>query len=116
MVNAGLFSFGNGHRPVSSRPRLSSRTERPTTPDSGTRLRSSSRKESGKAINPLPRTRLRIWADKLPRLARNRLGQKPFQDGRRLGEIHLADIFRSEERRVGKERVSTCRSRWSQFM
>src|SRR3546814_2827341 len=25
------------------------------------------------------------------------------------------DLFRSEERRVGKECVSTCRSRWSQY-
>src|SRR3546814_8808691 len=30
--------------------------------------------------------------------------------GRRIGEIE--DPGRSEERRVGKERVSTCRSRW----
>src|SRR3546814_18001469 len=27
----------------------------------------------------------------------------------------FSDIFRSEERRVGKECVSTCRSRWSQY-
>src|SRR3546814_13022162 len=35
-------------------------------------------------------------------------------DGQRLlrYELHLAN-FRSEERRVGKECVSTCRSRWS---
>src|SRR3546814_19405232 len=31
--------------------------------------------------------------------------------GKRLGEMH--DVLRSEERRVGKECVSTCRSRWS---
>src|SRR3546814_12892792 len=29
------------------------------------------------------------------------------------GDAHLAPEFRSEERRVGKEGVSTCRSRWS---
>src|SRR3546814_11841920 len=43
----------------------------------------------------------------------------------RLGEIALAEakksgattvlVSRSEERRVGKECVSTCRSRWSQY-
>src|SRR3546814_15710698 len=30
-----------------------------------------------------------------------------------LGEAQPADAARSEERRVGKEGVSTCRSRWS---
>ena len=30
-------------------------------------------------------------------------------------EVPLADLFRSEERRVGKECVSTCRSRWSPY-
>src|SRR3546814_13389032 len=29
--------------------------------------------------------------------------------------IYTADNSRSEERRVGKEGVSTCRSRWSQY-
>src|SRR3546814_1138617 len=33
--------------------------------------------------------------------------------GGRGGAAHLA--LRSEERRVGKERVSTCRSRWSPY-
>ena len=28
---------------------------------------------------------------------------------------HNAEIIRSEERRVGKECVSTCRSRWSPY-
>src|SRR3546814_3612727 len=33
-----------------------------------------------------------------------------------LGSIRVAcDIIRSEERRVGKECVSTCRSRWSPY-
>src|SRR3546814_16847086 len=27
----------------------------------------------------------------------------------------ILDLYRSEERRVGKECVSTCRSRWSRF-
>src|SRR3546814_9664535 len=29
--------------------------------------------------------------------------------------VHLAQLLRSEERRVGKECVSTCRSRWSPY-
>src|SRR3546814_16665565 len=35
-----------------------------------------------------------------------------------LGErtrVYLNDVTRSEERRVGKECVSTCRSRWSPY-
>src|SRR3546814_12054033 len=31
------------------------------------------------------------------------------------GQVRLWDEFRSEERRVGKECVSTCRSRWSPY-
>src|SRR3546814_8129830 len=32
-----------------------------------------------------------------------------------LGIGGIGDIFRSEERRVGEECVSTCRSRWSPY-
>src|SRR3546814_11577477 len=39
-----------------------------------------------------------------------RLGYRPHVTGRSL---RLDRRFRSEERRVGKEWVSTCRSRWS---
>src|SRR3546814_19635807 len=47
----------------------------------------------------------------LPRLAPAIL---PWIDGRTsLGEIQTT--LRSEERRVGKECVSTCRSRWSPY-
>src|SRR3546814_10719001 len=35
-----------------------------------------------------------------------------FEQGRRLPDF---DLGRSEERRVGKECVSTCRSRWSPY-
>src|SRR3546814_478618 len=31
------------------------------------------------------------------------------------GELCVCDLARSEERRVGKECVSTCRSRWSPY-
>src|SRR3546814_3305105 len=40
--------------------------------------------------------------------ARTRMGQHPVDDV-------LALVWRSEERRVGKECVSTCRSRWSPY-
>src|SRR3546814_10233131 len=32
-----------------------------------------------------------------------------------MGDLDSHDIVRSEERRVGKECVSTCRSRWSPY-
>src|SRR3546814_3556241 len=35
-----------------------------------------------------------------------------MQFGRRIGKV---SVLRSEERRVGKECVSTCRSRWSPY-
>src|SRR3546814_2930346 len=35
------------------------------------------------------------------------------EDGTRRGRTELSTVDRSEERRVGKECVSTCRSRWS---
>src|SRR3546814_5531937 len=33
----------------------------------------------------------------------------------KIGAVRSADLARSEERRVGKECVSTCRSRWSPY-
>src|SRR3546814_19036024 len=41
---------------------------------------------------------------------------RSFPD-KRYGEIHAITkkFYRSEERRVGKECVSTCRSRWSPY-
>src|SRR3546814_5906003 len=41
------------------------------------------------------------------------LGRKPRD--LQLLEQHAAALLRSEERRVGKECVSTCRSRWSPY-
>src|SRR3546814_15050276 len=38
----------------------------------------------------------------------------PSEDGSRPG-IFYVNTYRSEERRVGKECVSTCRSRWSPY-
>src|SRR3546814_11872315 len=43
------------------------------------------------------------------------VARRPHELGRpEFGDI-LAEIIRSEERRVGKECVSTCRSRWSPY-
>src|SRR3546814_14310651 len=40
----------------------------------------------------------------------------PFEIALRLAKrLRSADVQRSEERRVGKECVSTCRSRWSPY-
>src|SRR3546814_13414774 len=47
----------------------------------------------------------------LQRVARGRV--QPEFSG--LAELAVADQQRSEERRVGKECVSTCRSRWSPY-
>src|SRR3546814_14391602 len=40
---------------------------------------------------------------------------KPRDLARVLGRLALRVVERSEERRVGKEGVSTCRSRWSSY-
>src|SRR3546814_17256462 len=48
--------------------------------------------------------------DTFPRLAERRGNGGGQLSG---GEQQMLAIARSEERRVGKERVSTCRSRWS---
>src|SRR3546814_14196325 len=49
----------------------------------------------------------------------NKLNVIAIQDAYFLGiltsRIHVAWSLRSEERRVGKECVSTCRSRWSPY-
>src|SRR3546814_19673796 len=43
------------------------------------------------------------------------LASKLFFQVRRRREVVGVDMGRSEERRVGKEGVSTCRSRWSPY-
>src|SRR3546814_3941453 len=54
-------------------------------------------------------------------VARARLTMRPFSDAflenylERVGDDVLLSVGRSEERRVGKECVSTCRSRWSPY-
>src|SRR3546814_5870812 len=42
------------------------------------------------------------------------IGPQPIDRRGRSGRGHL-QVIRSEERRVGKECVSTCRSRWSPY-
>src|SRR3546814_17954757 len=42
-------------------------------------------------------------------------GEIPYRTGEALRKRGFADRLRSEERRVGKECVSTCRSRWSPY-
>src|SRR3546814_20004700 len=42
--------------------------------------------------------------------------RKPVRQGRLFAmEVFVQDYARSEERRVGKEGVSTCRSRWAPY-
>src|SRR3546814_16323312 len=49
-----------------------------------------------------------------PQVARNIFLNNSYSFARKLREMVLA-LARSEERRVGKECVSTCRSRWSPY-
>src|SRR3546814_19624325 len=46
---------------------------------------------------------------------RPQIGQFTAQAGLRIGTLATAPQARSEERRVGKECGSTCRSRWSPY-
>src|SRR3546814_8189980 len=44
-----------------------------------------------------------------------RRGGRAVAGGERVADLSPGDLARSEERRVGKECVSTCRSRWSPY-
>src|SRR3546814_12967373 len=56
------------------------------------------------------RTRVSIFADVSP------LQMREFMLDSKVAFYRAGDVvFRSEERRVGKECVSTCRSRWSPY-
>src|SRR3546814_20697729 len=44
-----------------------------------------------------------------------RIDNMPKIEGKKIRPIIIPVAMRSEERRVGKECVSTCRSRWSQY-
>src|SRR3546814_18186744 len=46
---------------------------------------------------------------------RNRRGTHPDEKKSRRDDLGRGEQYRSEERRVGKECVSTCRSRWSPY-
>src|SRR3546814_12006492 len=73
-------------------------------------------------VEPLSRARLRlamlrIEHEWVPHVQAIQHGNKAQADAgrKRLRELLIASLPRSEERRVGKECVSTCRSRLSQF-
>src|SRR3546814_1370249 len=54
--------------------------------------------------------------DAVARLRDGQLGDQRVHDiGNYIRKGKLWEAFRSEERRVGKECVSTCRSRWSPY-
>src|SRR3546814_14079835 len=80
----------------------------------------------------LLRAARRVRGPRQPIAPRERVQQRRFADVRTTGKSHFgnrwirqelqirrgfqkADRPRSEERRVGKECVSTCRSRWSPY-
>src|SRR3546814_17227767 len=58
-------------------------------------------------------TMLVLWRYGLVRVGRRYLGHSPFADLCIYDGVERGALSRSEERRVGKEWVSTCRSRWS---
>src|SRR3546814_12171225 len=55
------------------------------------------------------------WPGRVLSLARPRAVDADRRERARLSEAGPALVARSEERRVGKECVSTCRSRWSRY-
>src|SRR3546814_17961988 len=63
-----------------------------------------------KVLNPLFLDDLRQQLEEVGHNARKLLNLR-----NRMAKIRVFDPARSEERRVGKECVSTCRSRWSRY-
>src|SRR3546814_6106875 len=57
----------------------------------------------------------RVGADRLRRIADAADARAAIVRPQKADHIVLVDAVRSEERRVGKECVSTCRSRWSPY-
>src|SRR3546814_13548868 len=57
--------------------------------------------------------RMHVARDQRQAYALDRLHAEGFEDGDMA--VPAADQHRSEERRVGEEGVSTCRSRWSPY-
>src|SRR3546814_13345511 len=56
------------------------------------------------------------WGKPSDSLLLGRIGDTPVAFLPRHGRGHRLTPTRSEERRVGKECVSTCRSRWSPYL
>src|SRR3546814_18921247 len=74
------------------------------------------------ALGLRPLARIQTALDRLRRSPSERLAAEgpaevqPLIDAiNALADVREADLDRSEERRVGKECVSTCRSRWSPY-
>src|SRR3546814_13626422 len=62
---------------------------------------------------PEPLGRRAVETALAKRSARERAGKIGIERGDRLGRKRIGNDARSEARRVGKECVRTCRSRWS---
>src|SRR6266702_4745696 len=72
--NDGVFSLLNGERPFHSRPAFLSRTRRPTTSETGSRARSSSRNWGGKRMG------LSVCLESMPTDDGYRGGRKKSED------------------------------------
>src|SRR3546814_1472124 len=57
----------------------------------------------------------RMTSDDIQRRAADRTGRAKYGNGALSAHNPSRSLHRSEERRVGKECVSTCRSRWSPY-
>src|SRR3546814_1159694 len=68
--------------------------------------------EPGRLALPVPEERRRADDEGRPRPPPEQV-QRQHLDG--LAQAHVVGEHRSEERRVGKECVSTCRSRWAPY-
>src|SRR3546814_14709745 len=62
------------------------------------------------SLNRTSCARAPVYSRKLVNISFAKQPKRRERDGYAIGDLRLA---RSEERRVGKEGVSTCRSRWS---
>src|SRR3546814_12853429 len=73
------------------------------------------REEGGRRL--ARREGLRFFPERLGEAAHGEAAEARRQQGGREGVeiLHAPEAERSEERRVGKECVSTCRSRWSPY-
>src|SRR3546814_12059975 len=73
------------------------------------------RRPNARAVIDLTKTLGRLICELDPIAAASRDDRLLEEMRTGKGEIGRQDLIRSEERRVGKESVSTCRSRWSRY-